>query len=73
VNDTWNIRSLNEYGDCSVEIFNQWGSLVYKSKGYEHPWDGKYNGEAVAAGAYYYVIFLNNNDKKFTGTVTIIK
>lgn len=73
VNDNWNIRSLSEYSSCKVEIFNQWGSLVFKSTGYETPWDGKYNGEPVPAGAYYYIIDLNNNLNKYTGTVTIVK
>ncbi|MGZ3866659.1 MAG: gliding motility-associated C-terminal domain-containing protein [Bacteroidia bacterium] len=72
-NDVWRIRSLNEYTDCSVEVFNQWGSLVFKSKGYETPWDGTYNGDPVPAGAYYYVIDLKNGTNKFNGTVTIIK
>ena len=73
VNDVWKIRSLSEYTNCKVEIFNQWGSLVFKSTGYNLPWDGRYNGDPVAAGAYYYVIDLGNDTKKFTGTVTIIK
>jgi len=73
VNDVWVIRSLSEYTSSKVEIFNQWGSLVFKSTGYQTPWDGKYNGEAVPAGAYYYVIDLNNNSTKYTGTVTIVK
>jgi gliding motility-associated-like protein len=73
VNDVWKIRSLSEYTTCKVDIFNQWGSLVFKSTGYNTPWDGRYNGEAVPAGAYYYTIDLNNNSNKFTGTVTIIK
>ena len=73
VNDTWKIRSLNEFTSCKVEIFNQWGSLVFKSTGYNTPWDGKYNGDAVPAGAYYYIIDLENNSTKYTGTVTIIK
>jgi len=72
-NDVWKIRSLSEYTTCKVEIFNQWGSLVFKSTGYNIPWDGRYNGEPVPAGAYYYVIDLDNNSKKFTGTVTIIR
>jgi gliding motility-associated-like protein len=73
VNDVWNIRSLTEFTSCKVEIFNPWGSLVFKSTGYGTPWDGKYNGEPVPAGAYYYIIDLNNNSNKYTGTVTIVK
>jgi gliding motility-associated-like protein len=72
-NDVWNIRSLNEFQDCKVEIFNSWGSLMFSSKGYDTPWDGKYNGTWAPAGTYYYVIQLGNNQDKFTGTVTIVK
>jgi gliding motility-associated-like protein len=72
-NDVWRIRTLSEFANCKVEIFNQWGSIVFKSTGYNTPWDGKYNGEAVPAGAYYYIIDLDNNTSKYTGTVTIVK
>jgi len=73
VNDVWKIRSLSEFTSCKVEIFNQWGSLVFKSTGYNTPWDGKYNGEAVPAAAYYYIINLGNGSSNYTGTVTIIR
>jgi gliding motility-associated-like protein len=73
VNDVWNIRSLSEYSNSKTEIFNQWGSLIFKSTGYTNAWDGTYNGDPVPAGAYYYVIDLGNGSNKFTGTVTIIK
>lgn len=73
VNDVWNIRSLKDFDKCKVEVFNQWGSLVFRSTGYVTPWDGKYNNEPVPAGAYYYVISLNNTSDKYTGTITVVK
>ncbi|MEO8761786.1 MAG: gliding motility-associated C-terminal domain-containing protein [Bacteroidia bacterium] len=72
-NDTWVIRSLSEYSNCKVEIYNQWGSVVFKSTGYGTPWNGKYNGEAVPAGAYYYIINLEDGSNTYKGTVTIVK
>lgn len=72
-NDVWNIKSLADFTECSVEIFNQWGSLVFRSKGYDMPWDGQYNGQQAPAGAYYFVIDLKNGENKYTGTVTIIR
>ncbi len=72
-NDVWNIKTLNDFTECSVEIFNQWGSLVFRSKGYDMPWDGQYNGQQAPAGAYYFVIDLKNGENKYTGTVTIIR
>ena len=72
-NDNWVIKSLNEFTSCSVDVFDQWGSLVFHSNGYKTPWDGKYNGAYSPAGTYYFVIKLGENSKEFTGTVTIIK
>jgi gliding motility-associated-like protein len=72
-NDVWNLRSLSQFENCKVEIFNQWGSLMFRSNGYKTPWDGKYNGEPAPAGAYYFVIDLGNGENKYTGTVTIIR
>jgi len=72
-NDVWNIKSLAEFNNCKVEIFNQWGSLVFRSTGYKTPWDGKYNGEPAPAGAYYFVIDLGNGENKYTGTITIVR
>jgi gliding motility-associated-like protein len=72
-NDVWNVRALSEFPDCKVEIFNQWGSLVFRSNGYDTPWDGKYNGEPSPSGAYYFVIDLGNGAGKYSGTVTIIR
>jgi gliding motility-associated-like protein len=72
-NDNWVMKSLSEFSSCSVEIFNSWGSLIFKSEGYKTPWDGRFNGDYVPAGTYYFVIKLGENDKEFTGTVTIIK
>jgi len=72
-NDVWNVKSLAEFPNCTVEIFNQWGSLVFRSTGYQTPWDGMYNGQQAPAGAYYFVIDLGNGQDKYTGTLTIIR
>jgi len=73
VNDVWNIRSLNEFPDCKIEIFNQWGNLIFKSIGYNNPWDGRYNGDPCAAGTYYFVLDIGDGSNKSNGSVTIIK
>jgi len=37
-------------------------------------WDGSFNGENLPVGSYYYIIELNNIDKKIIkGIITIIK
>ena len=73
VNDLWNIKNIGYYPDCKVQIFNEWGNLVFTSDGYKMPWDGTNNGKVLPAGTYYYIIDLGTNDKPLTGPVTLIK
>lgn len=73
VNDTWIIDHISGYPTCSVEIFNRWGNQVFRSTGYQQPWDGTYNGEPLPLGTYFYVISLNNGTEPLQGTVTILK
>jgi len=74
-NDDWVIPRIENFPACSVNIFDRWGQLVFKSIGYNTPWNGTRNGNFVTAGNYYYVIELNDdevNENLFTGSVTII-
>ena len=73
INDTWNIKNLVFYTNCSVNVYNRYGELVYSSIGYGVPWDGKYNGTNLPQGTYYYIINLNNGSKVLSGNVTIIR
>ncbi len=73
VNDTWNIKYLDSYPDCTVQIFNRWGTAIYSSVGYPSPWDGRYNSQEVPAGVYYYLINPKHGRKAFSGWVTIIR
>ena len=74
-NDAWQIDLIDLFPDCTVEIYNRWGELLFRSVGYATPWDGRYNGGVVPVGTYYYVIELN--DPKFpepyTGPLTVIR
>lgn len=72
-NDFWDIKSLDTYPGCIVEVYNTAGSLVYRSVGYNKPWDGTWNGKPLAAGTYYYVIDPKNERGKIAGYVTIFK
>lgn len=72
-NDVWIIRHYEEYPEMEVAVFNKWGDQVFSSKGYRAPWDGSFRGSTVQPGTYYYTIDLNNGDKPFVGTLTIIR
>ena len=56
INDDWNIKYLSSYPQATVNVFNRYGGKVYSGTGATKSWDGKYNGEYVPAGVYYYLI-----------------
>lgn len=72
-NDTWIIRNSEVYPKMQVRVYNKWGKELFKSVGYPEPWDGSYDGSPVQTGTYYYTINLNDGDKPFSGTLTIVR
>jgi gliding motility-associated-like protein len=73
VNEVWEIKNLDLYNGCVVEIYTPQGLMVYRTVNYSKPWDGKYNGKPLPAGTYYYVINTNSERKSVAGYVTILK
>lgn len=73
INDTWNITLLESFINSKIEVFNRYGQLVYTSKGYNKPWDGKLNGKPLPIGTYYYIIDPQNGVKREIGNVTILR
>jgi gliding motility-associated-like protein len=55
-NDVWQIDNIFQFPDNVVEVYNRWGELLFMSKGYAIPFDGKYNGKDLPVGTYYYII-----------------
>ncbi|RYF20605.1 MAG: T9SS type B sorting domain-containing protein [Flavobacteriales bacterium] len=72
VNDVWNINDLTYYENCVVKVFAINGAQVFQSKGYQVPWDGRYNNNLCNAGVYYYAIDLGDK-KKITGPLLIMR
>ncbi len=56
MNDYWYIPDIEQYGTISVQIYNRFGKLIYKSSAYKNDWDGTYNGTPLPDAAYYYII-----------------
>jgi gliding motility-associated-like protein len=61
----------------SLEVYNRWGNLIYRSKSYENDWAGKttegiHIGDDVPAGTYYYTIKIDGKDKR-VGYITITR
>jgi len=73
VNDKWTIKYIENYPNCTVDIFHRWGSKVFSSVGYGVQWDGRSKGTDLPPGTYYYIINLKNGLSPMAGWVAILK
>jgi gliding motility-associated-like protein len=73
INDRWEITYLNAFEGAVLQVYNRYGQLVYKSIGYNTPWDGTENGQAIPSGTYYYVITVGEGSKPMSGYLQIIR
>lgn len=71
-NQVWIIEGVENYPDCSLNIFDKRGGKVFETIGYQNNWDGTIKGNPLPLGVYYYV-FGCPNKKSLTGTVTVIR
>ena len=61
MNDYWYIPDIEQHGTVSVQIYNRFGKLLYKSSAYKNDWDGTYNGTPLPEASYYYIIKSSKN------------
>jgi gliding motility-associated-like protein len=73
LNDFWTINGIERFPDCEVSVYNSWGENIFYSKGYTEAWDGKYKGQTVPNGVYYYKILTHSKeDKIYQGALSVI-
>lgn len=72
INDEWVIENINMFPEAHIYVFNRWGQLLYKGRGNDAPWDGRFRGHYVPAGVYTYIVELDEDMEKFEGTVTVL-
>lgn len=70
-NDEWLIGGLEYFPDALVQVYNRWGQLLFESRGYDVPWDGRSNGNPVPIADYYYIIKYDETEDPILGTVTV--
>jgi len=73
IHDRWEIKYLESYPGATVEIYNRYGQLIFRSVSYSKPWDGTFNGSQLPAGTYYYIINPKNGRQQMAGFVDIIR
>lgn len=75
LNDYFEIKVRNESRITRVEIYNRWGQMVYQEDG-GLPWNGRYNGQVVELGNYFYHITFTCKDGTMIhkkGEVLVVK
>lgn len=74
MNDYWMISGLPDHADINIKIYTRSGQLVYESVGpYSKPFDGRFRGKELPAGAYYYRIDLRADCKPIAGSITLLR
>lgn len=71
-NDLWVIDGVEQYTDCTLNIFDGRGRRVYQKKGYTNDWDGTWEGKPVPGGTYYYV-FACPGAQPVSGSVLVFR
>jgi len=75
-NDEWTVFHSPNIQITSCEIFNRWGTVVYRSTTHEPTWNGQANGAACVPGVYVYVLTYSNTSgesKVKSGDLTLVK
>jgi gliding motility-associated-like protein len=79
INDGYVIDGILNYPNNRIWIFNRWGNLIYKTKGYANQWDGISNvqgiyfGKKVPQGTYYFILDLGDAAEKPRAGYLIIR
>jgi gliding motility-associated-like protein len=74
-NDYFHISGTN-ISTVHLKIINRWGQQLYEGMGENVKWDGKYNGNDVSPGVYYYIIEVTFEDgevRNKAGSIHLIK
>ena len=70
-NDFWKIENVDIYKDFSLQIFDQFGQIIYEvPNNYNNEFDGKLNENPLPTGNYYYVF--KNGKITYKGNITIV-
>ena len=78
VHEFWEINNIHLYSEAVVSVYDRNGGQVFRRRNYTNSEDDAFGGKDVdgqplPSGTYYYIIDLQNEDKVFKGTVTIVR
>ncbi len=71
--DTWRIAGLDSYPNARVSIFNRNGQLIFAQRSGEPDFDGRYKGNDLPVGAYFYLIDLGMGCEPLKGSLNLLR
>jgi len=72
-NEGWIIPDVDYFKDNNLTIFNRWGNVVWEATPYNNQWEGKNQKNIdLPDGTYYYILNLNDANKKVYNGYVII-
>ncbi|GAB4374840.1 MAG: hypothetical protein Kow0075_00810 [Salibacteraceae bacterium] len=74
INDSWSVKSLG-IREMKLEVYSQWGDVVFSTTDKHFAWDGKKNGQPVTSGVYVWRIVLYTDNGEYVereGVVTVL-
>ncbi|UUC44647.1 Ig-like domain-containing protein [Flavobacterium cerinum] len=79
-NDVFTIKCAEHFPNNTLEVYNRYGNLVYKTRYYQNDWkgisnvNGTFDGTVLPTGTYYYVFDTGDNSSTVkTGWVYIMR
>ena len=70
INDFFTIKGIQNFPNNDLQIFNRWGTRVFRQKGYKNKWDGSYDNQQLPDGTYFY-LFKDGSGTNYSGFVQI--
>jgi gliding motility-associated-like protein len=68
LNDAFVVKETQS-ANFELQIFNRWGSLIYKTESYQNDWDARGN----SAGLYYYLLRNSETGQTYKGWLEVVK
>ncbi|MGS2741975.1 T9SS type B sorting domain-containing protein [Sinomicrobium sp. M5D2P17] len=80
MNDTFRIDCIENYPENKLEVYNRYGHVVFRQKGYDNTWKGASNVKntisrngMLPVGTYYYVLDPGDGSKPVSGWLYIMR
>ncbi|WP_113653876.1 gliding motility-associated C-terminal domain-containing protein [Pedobacter namyangjuensis] len=72
VNDTWIIPAIERFEKIKLEVMTRYGEKVFEANSFKS-WDGKFKGNDLPVGTYFYILYLGDTAQKFSGWVLLTR